>query len=137
MVSHEFVHYLTGVGRRPLGPVKWVIPTIGVVWALFQLSIASWLILDTVFIRAIHLGFALLMVFLNYPLFKETRFGLKFLSAKKRIPIFDFGIAIIACFAAIYIALDYAGINTRYGAPIPRDVVIGLALLVIYFKKSQ
>jgi len=108
-----------------------------VIWSFFQLSIASWLILDTVFIRAIHLGFALLIVFLNYPLFKKTRWGLKFLSATDKIPIFDFIIAIIACFSAIYIAADYGGINERYGAPIVRDVVVGLILLIILLEASR
>ena len=83
--------------------------------SFFQLSIASWLILDSTFIRAIHLGFALLIVFLNYPLFKKTRFGLKYFSAKDRIPILDYLIGIIAAFAAVYIVIDYAGLITRYG----------------------
>ena len=126
-----------GIARRPKGPTKWVIPTIGVIWSFFQLSIASWLIIDTVFIRAIHLGFALLIVFLNYPHFKKTRFGLGFLSAKDRIPVFDYVIAIIACFAAVYIAADYAGINTRYGAPITRDIVIGFILLILLLEASR
>ena len=59
-----------GISRRPKGFSKYVIPTIAVAWSLFQLSIASWLILDSTFIRAIHLGFAMLIVFLNYPFFK-------------------------------------------------------------------
>ena len=88
-----------GVSRRPVGLTKWVVPTIGVIWSLFQLSIASWWILDTIFIRAIHLGFAMLIVYLNYPMFKKTRLGLKFLSIKDRIPPWDFVIAIIACLA--------------------------------------
>ena len=83
------------------------------------------------FIRSIHLGFALLIVYLNYPVFKETRFGLKFLSVKNRIPLWEFVIAIIACFSAVYIAIDYAGINERYGAPITRDLIVGLVLLLI------
>ena len=126
-----------GVGRRPRGASRYVIPTICVIWSFFQLSIASWLILDTVFIRAIHLGFALLVVFLNYPLFKESRLGLKFLSAKNRIPIFDYAIAIIACAAAIYIAADYGGINERYGVPIARDIAFGLALLILLLEASR
>jgi len=118
-----------GVFRRPKGASKWAIPTIGVFWCSFQLSIASWWILDTVLIRAIHLGFALLMVFLNYPMLKGTRPGLKYLSIKDRIPPWDYVIAILACFSAVYIAIDFEGINTRYGAPITRDIVVGLMLL--------
>ncbi len=126
-----------GISRRPKGPSKYVIPTIAVTWSFFQLSIASWLILDSTFIRAIHLGFAMLIVFLNYPFFKKSRFGLKFLSATDRIPIFDYIIAIVAAFTAIFIMVDYAGISTRYGAPITRDIVIGLALTVFLLEASR
>ncbi len=126
-----------GVGRRPHGLAKYVVPTIAVVWCFFQLSIASWLILDSTFIRAIHLGFALLIVFLNYPLFKKTRFGLKYFSAKDRIPILDYIIGIIAAFAAVYIVVDYAGLTTRYGAPITRDILIGFILIVLLLEATR
>jgi TRAP transporter 4TM/12TM fusion protein len=126
-----------GFARRPQGPTKWVIPFIGVIWSFFQLSIASWWILDTVFIRAIHLGFALLIVYLNYPVFKETHLGLKFLSIKDRIPSWDFVIAVIACFSAVYIAVDYYGVTHRAGAPITRDIVIGLILLVLLLEAAR
>ena len=136
-VARKMAEEEEGVARRPIGPTKWVIPTIGVIWSFFQLSIASWWILDTVFIRSIHLGFALLIVYLNYPVFKETRWGLKFLSVKDRIPPWDFVIAIIACFSAVYIAVDYAGINERYGAPITRDLIIGLILLLVLLEAAR
>jgi len=126
-----------GIGRKPTGPSKYVIPTIAVIWSIFQLSIASWLILDSTFIRAIHLGFALLIVFLNYPLFKKTHFGLKFLSTKTKIPIIDYLIAIVAAFSALYIAIDYAGMTTRYGAPILRDLVLGAALVILLLEASR
>ncbi len=126
-----------GLGRRPGGIAKWVIPTIAVMWSFFQLSIASWLILDSTFIRAIHLGFALLIVFLNYPFFKKPRFGLKFLSTTDRIPILDYLVAIVACFSALYIAIDYVGLTTRYGAPITRDIVVGLILTVLLLEASR
>jgi len=126
-----------GIARRPEGPSKYVIPFIGVIWSFFQLSIASWLILDSTFIRAIHLGFAILIVFLNYPLLKKTRFGLKFLSTTDRIPIFDYIIAIVAALSALYIMIDYTGITTRYGAPNTRDIVVGLALTVFLLEASR
>ncbi|MDX2497721.1 MAG: TRAP transporter permease, partial [Desulfobacterales bacterium] len=126
-----------GIGRLPKGPSKHVIPTIAVTWSFFQLSIASWLILDSTFIRAIHLGFALLIVFLNYPLFKKPRFGIKSLSTTDRIPIFDYIIAIVATLSALYIAIDYAGLTTRYGAPITRDIVVGLTLTVLLLEASR
>ncbi|MCP4670162.1 MAG: TRAP transporter permease [Desulfobacula sp.] len=126
-----------GIGRKPLGVSKWVIPTIAVTWSLFQLSIASWLILDSTYIRAIHLGFALLIVFLNYPFFKKPKFGLKFLSATKKIPVFDYAVAITACLCALYLVLDYKGISLRYGAPIQRDIIIGLMLTVLLLEAAR
>ncbi len=136
-VARRMAEEEEGVARRPLGPTKWVIPVIGVIWCFFQLSIASWWILDTVFIRAIHLGFAMLIVYLNYPVFKETRLGLKFLSIKDRIPPWDFVMAIIACFSAVYIAVDYYGVTHRAGAPITRDIVFGLILLVLLLEAAR
>ncbi len=126
-----------GMGRRPKGFSKWFVPTIAVIWSIFQLSIASWLILDSTFVRAIHLGFALLIVFLNYPVFKKTRFGLKFLAATDRIPLLDLAIGIIAAFSALYIAIDYAGLVTRYGAPITRDLVIGAILVILLLEAAR
>ena len=126
-----------GFLRRPEGASRTLSPFIGVLWCFFQLSTASWLILDTVFIRAIHLGFALLMVFLNVPFFKKSRPGFEFLSAKKRIPLPDYIVAFVACLSALYIVIDHTGITTRYGAPITRDVVVGLTLLILLLEASR
>jgi TRAP transporter 4TM/12TM fusion protein len=126
-----------GIGRRPKGLSKYIIPAVAIIWSIFQLSIASWWVLDSTFIRAIHLGFALLIVFLNYPLLKKSRFGLKFLSATDRIPIFDYAISIIAALAAVYIAIDYDGLTTRYGDPIIRDLIIGGILVVLLLEAAR
>jgi TRAP transporter 4TM/12TM fusion protein len=79
----------------------------------------------------------MLIVYLNYPVFKETRLGLKFLSIKDRIPPWDFVVAVIACFSAVYIAVDYYGVTHRAGAPITRDIVIGLVLLVMLLEAAR
>jgi TRAP transporter 4TM/12TM fusion protein len=126
-----------GIGRRPGGAAQWVIPSICVAWSLFQLSIASWLILDSTFIRSIHLGFALLVVYLSYPFFKKRRFGLKFLSTTSRIPMFDYVVALIAAFSALYIAIDFEGMTYRYGSPIARDLIIGVALVVLLLEATR
>jgi len=126
-----------GVGRRPAGWAKWVIPTIAVAWSVFQLSIASWLIIDSTFTRAIHLGFALTIVYLNYPMFKRPLARLRFLSATNRIPWIDYGLAALAGFSAIYIWVDYEGLIMRYGAPIPRDIVMGFLLLVFLLEAAR
>ncbi len=126
-----------GVGRRPEGWSRWVIPTIAVCWSVFQLSIASWLIIDSTYIRSIHLAFALLIVYLNYPLLKKPLFGTDYFSATDRIPILDYCIAILAAVSALYIALDYDGLITRYGSPILRDLVMGSFLVVLLLEAAR
>ncbi len=126
-----------GIGRQVQGPLRFLIPGIAVIWSLFQLSIASWLILDTIFIRAIHLGFALLIVYLNYPVLKESRFGPAFLSAKNRIPMVDAFIAIVACLSALYIMIDYGGITQRYGLPNGRDILFGMTLTFLLLEGAR
>ncbi len=126
-----------GIGRQGKGALKYLIPFIAVLWSLFQLSIASWLIIDTIFIRAIHLGFALLIVFLNYPFCSKSWFGLKFLSRTDTIPVFDMIVALIACISALYIMIDYSGLTVRYGLPITRDIVFGLMLTILLLEGAR
>ncbi len=117
---------------------RYIIPTIAVIWCLFQLSIASWLLIDTVIIRAIHLGFAMLIAFLSYPTLKKPRKGFwSFLSTRTRIPIFDYVMALLGCFSALYIWIDYVGMAGRQGAPITRDLVIGMALVLILLEAAR
>jgi TRAP transporter 4TM/12TM fusion protein len=124
--------------RHLVGWDKWIIPTIAVIWCIFQLSVASWLLIDTIIIRAIHLGFAMLVAFLSYPALKKPRKGFfSFLSARRKIPAFDYVMAALGCLSAIYIWLDYTGIAGRQGAPITRDMVIGITLVLILLEASR
>jgi len=124
--------------RHLVGWDKWVIPTIAVTWCLFQLSIASWLLIDTVIIRSVHLGFAMLIAFLSYPTLKKPRKGFwSFLSTRSRIPIFDYVMGILGCLASLYIFLDYEGMASRQGAPIMRDLVIGIVLVIVLLEAAR
>ena len=124
--------------RHLVGWDRWVIPTIAIVWCLFQLSIASWLLIDTVIIRSVHLGFAMLIAFLSYPTFKKPHKGIwTFLSTRSRIPVFDYLLATLGCLASLYIFLDYSGMASRQGAPILRDLVVGSILVVLLLEAAR
>jgi TRAP-type uncharacterized transport system fused permease subunit len=124
--------------RHLAGWDKWLIPTIAVIWCLFQLSIASWLLIDTVIIRSVHLGFALLIAFMSYPTLKRSRTGFwSFLSARTRIPLFDYVMAVLGCMASLYIFIDYEGIASRQGAPLTRDLVVGIALVILLLEAAR
>jgi TRAP transporter 4TM/12TM fusion protein len=124
--------------RHLTGFSRFIVPVISISWCLFQLSIASWWILDTVYIRSIHLGFAMLIAYLSYPTFKRPFKGFfSFLSTRKRIPLFDYVMALLACGSAIYIFIDYKGLAGRMGAPLTRDLVIGSLLVLFLLEASR
>jgi TRAP transporter 4TM/12TM fusion protein len=117
-----------GVGRKPAGWQKYLIPTIAVAWSLYQLALPKWIMLDTTYIRSIHLAFALTLVFLNYPLLKKPFFGIKYFSRRSKIPVFDIIIAALACYCALYLVINLEAINNRYGSPVTSDIVFGILL---------
>ncbi len=118
--------------RNPSGWQRFLIPLVAVSWCLFQLSIASWLLLNSVYVRAIHLGFAMLLAFFCFPAKKKPARGfLSFLSERGRIPWLDMILALAACLSALYLWIDYEGIMGRYGALATRDIVIGAILVIL------
>ena len=130
------------IGPYPSGPSSQqesygsVIGAIALGWSIFQLSLASWLILDSLAVRAIHLGFAMLIVFVAYP-FRKQRTGGMFQTRLDLRLFFRVLVACLACVAAIYILLDYHGISSRQGAPLERDVFFGTILLVLLLEAGR
>jgi len=118
---------------------KFLVPSIALIWSLFQLSLSSWLLIDSTYIRAIHLTFALLIVFLSYPMFKRDIHipGLRWLGEKHGIPWPDFILAGIAAAAALYLAIDYEGIANRIGRASDMDIVVGVTLVVILLEAAR
>jgi TRAP transporter 4TM/12TM fusion protein len=125
--------------RRLSGGPRYIIPCIAAAWSLFQLSLPEVLILDSVYVRAIHLAFAIILVYLSHPAFKkiETRGIFSFLSVKNRIHFIDYGLGIIAAYAALYIALNYSDLAGRQGAPITMDIVVGVVLVVLLLEAAR
>ena len=125
--------------RRVTGWSAFVVPTIALAWSLFQLSLSSWLLLDSTIIRSIHLAFALAIVFLSYPTLKRDVNipGLTWLGEKHKIPIADYFIALLGVGAALYIFLDYEGIANRVGRPSMTDMVIGGFLVIILLDAAR
>ncbi len=121
------------------GPTRWLVPVIAAAWSLFQLALPSVLILNAVYIRAIHLAFAIVLVFLSYPMFKKVHKNkvLAYLSVRDRYTLFDYVITILAAAASLYIAYDYTGISGRMGAPNMVDIVMGVMLLVLLLEAAR
>jgi TRAP transporter 4TM/12TM fusion protein len=128
-----------GGSRRVSGWSSRLIPVIAVAWSLFQLSLATVMLLDSLFIRAIHLAFALTLVYLSRPMFKKPKKSriLSYLSAKDKYTLIDYTLVIVAVLAALYIAIDYLGLSQRQGAPITRDIIFGFILVVMLLEAAR
>ncbi len=124
--------------RTPTGWSVYLIAGIALCWSLFQLAVASVLIVDSLAVRAIHLGFAFLLVFLAYPALKRERPGfLGRFARRDRIGVFDMATASAACLCAVYIVLDYEGLSSRLGFPLTRDLVIGVGLTIFLLEAAR
>jgi TRAP transporter 4TM/12TM fusion protein len=135
--AEEILREETGEVRHLRTHERLLIGVIAVSWALFQLSIASWLILDSTKTRAIHLAFAMALLFLNIPLFKRPNKSLRFISSLDGINIIDYAFAIVGSISALYIMIAWEGLSMRQGAPITIDIVAGLTILVLLLEATR
>lgn len=141
MISDKFADKLlkaeTGTLRTFRPHEQYLVGFIAISWAVFQLALASVLILDSTKTRAIHLAFAMVLLFLLMPAFKIPKKHLGFLSIIDRIPVMDYVFALAGALSAMYIVLDYEGIAMRAGVPIIRDMVMGTVLVVLVLEASR
>ncbi|MCP4755880.1 MAG: TRAP transporter permease [Proteobacteria bacterium] len=126
------------VGRRAFRRHEYVVVAVlSIAWALFQLSLAGFLVLDSTRVRTIHLAFAMALLFLSIPCLKRSPKPLGFLSVVDRIPFIDYFLALVGALAALYLAFDYEGISMRAGIPTIRDLMVGAVLLVLLLEATR
>lgn len=128
-----------GTRHVTTGPAKWIVPVIAVSWSIFQMLISSVLLLDSTIVRAIHLAFAISLVFLCNPLLKRNPKNriLAYLSRTSSYTVFDIALAIIAALLSLYIIIDYEGISMRQGIPLTRDIIIGVTLTIVLLEAAR
>ena len=119
-----------------------IVLAIAIAWSLFQLWYASpfpfWFnfgMFKGLPARAIHLGFALLLAFLIFPI-----------SRTKKISLFDMLIAIIGAFCCLYIYLYYDQLVDRggillkidlIGFKFPLELIIGIVGILILLEATR
>jgi TRAP transporter 4TM/12TM fusion protein len=116
---------------------KNLISMVAIIWALFQLALPSFLILDSIKIRSIHLAFAIFLAFLVLPFRRKEKRISRDAEQKERIPFSDYIMAIAGALAALYIMLDWEGIALRSGTPTLRDIFMGLLVVILLLEAAR
>ncbi len=114
-----------------------LVALIAISWALFQLCLAGFLIMNSTYVRAIHLAFGMTLLFLLNPLFVRERLGLAFLSIRDRIPLIDYIMAVVGASSALYIAVFYGDIAMRAGDPNTTDIAVGVTLVLLLLEAAR
>ncbi len=123
-------------GRQLSGVLGKVVLGLCVAWSLFQLWYASPLpfllgkgILNDTEARSLHLGIALLLGFVCFPMFRGKN--------RRALPWHDLVLAFVGAFAGAYFLLFYNELATRPGKPILQDIVIATAGLVCLLEATR
>ncbi|MEE8483425.1 MAG: TRAP transporter permease [Nitrospinota bacterium] len=135
--AEEILKLETGELRSLGTNERRLVALIAISWALFQLCLAGFLIMNSTFVRAIHLAFGMTLLFLLNPLFVRERLGLGFLSIKDRIPLIDYILATVGASSALYIAVFYNDIAMRAGDPNTTDIVVGVILVLLLLEAAR
>ena len=122
--------------RRPEGLAKQILLATAIIWALFQLWVASpipFILAFGVFndteIRSIHLGFAIFLVYLSFPARSHKRVH--------KIPVHDWIQAIVATYCALYLYTHYEALADRAGDPTAWDVGVAFVGVLMLLEATR
>lgn len=96
-------------------------------WALFQMYLAYFLV-NTTIARAIHLGFAVSLVFLMYPSVKRLQ---------TKVPFYDWIFMLVAVILATYPAYMFYQLATRPGDYNLTDLIISVGLVILLLEAGR
>ncbi len=123
---------------RSLRPLEsYLVAVVGVGWALYQLALPSVLVIDSTQERAIHLAFAISLLYLLMPCLKKPRKFVGYLSVLDRIPLIDYLFAALGAISALYLAIFYEGIAMRAGSPTTLDLISGSILVILLLEATR
>ncbi|MBA3030836.1 MAG: TRAP transporter permease [Desulfobacteraceae bacterium] len=116
---------------------NFLVSLVAVSWALYQLALPSFQIVDSTTRRSIHLAFAMTLVFLLLPCVKRPLKQLRFLSTTTHVPLMDYFLSGIGTFSALYLAINYEALSMRAGVPVFSDLFFGVLLVVLLLEATR
>lgn len=135
----ELVKEDTGSLRDPKRFDKALIIFVSVCWVLFQFGLLTFIVLDSARVRAIHLAFAIILAYLNIPFLKRKNIGgfFSFLSARDRVPIFDYFLAIVGFYSVMYTVFNFKALSERAGSPTDTDIIVGVIAIISILEATR
>ena len=136
--AEEFLKEESGELREVRSFEKYIIDGVALAWTIYQLLLPSVLLINSTFIRATHLAFALALGYLSLPMFKYPKNGFeKALSPKHKIGLHDYILAIAGVVCATYLIWDWEGLTLRAGLPNNRDIIIGFMIVALLLEATR
>lgn len=117
-------------GRDLVGTLKWVVFGLAIGWSLFQLGIASVVVLDAFRARVIHLAFAMLLTFLVFPARKKGE-------VTKHVPWYDYVAFVLSAATVLYLFFDYIGLQNRFGKALDYEVWLGVVFMILLLEATR
>ena len=118
--------------RKPVGFIAVIISIIAISMSAFQFytgGFGLWLALKQ---RALHLAFALALIFLLYP---STKKGID--SEKDKIPFFDIILAFVGAATSLYLIIYYKELVFRAGLPSTIDLIMGGITILLVLEATR
>ena len=118
--------------RRPTGLIAIIISIIAISMSVFQFytgGFGLWLALKQ---RALHLAFALALIFLLYP---STKKGID--SDKDKVPFIDIILAFIGAATSLYLIVYYKELVFRAGLPSTIDLIMGGITIILVLEATR
>ena len=107
----------------------WLISIVAFLWSVYQIYVVL-VPINTVFIRSVHLAFAVFLGFMMYPIFKSS-------TLKSKITWYDLAFGITAIVFVLYQYYAYNDLANRSGAWLRIDVIMGFGVILMVIEASR
>lgn len=115
--------------RRLTGPVGKLVFAVAVIWSLGQLYTAAFGVFPPTLQRAPHVGIALFLIFLLYPMKRGSR--------SDTIPWYDYILAALGLVVALYHVIFYRDLLMRAGAFTRLDMIISIIAILLVLEATR
>ena len=119
-------------GQRDFSKQKWeywLISIIAFSWSLYQIYVVL-APTNSVFVRTVHLSFAVFLGFIMYPMFKNKTLG-------QKVTWYDLAFGVASAVFILYQYYAYNELANRSGQWLFIDLVMGIGLMIVVIESSR